>query len=203
MHREAAAVSARANNAARPASAADIGSRIRFMRHQRRMTLDQLSAAAGLTKSFISKVERGLAVPSISTAMRLAESFGLTVGQLLGEDHESGAVCIARKGQRRAFMRPDGPSGYNYEMIAGAKRFKRMEPYVMRPPLAFQDDRMFSHVGEELLFVLSGRVEVTVAGRRIALDPGDALYFDSHLAHRSRSLDGENAEVLVVVIGPS
>lgn len=178
-----------------------IGPRLRFLRRRRAMTLEQISQASGLTKSFVSKIERGLTVPSISTAMKLADSFGMTVGQLLGEDHESDAVSIVRKGERRAFMRPGSPSGYNYELVAGAQRFRRMEPYIMSPPLKFQDDRVFEHVGEELMFVLSGRVEVTVAGRRIALGPGDALYFDSHLPHRSRSLGKKNARILVVVLG--
>ena len=96
-------------------------------------------------------------------------------------------------------MRRGGPSGYNYEMIAGAKRFKRMQPYIMRPPLKFQDKRRFEHTGEELMFVLSGNVEVELSGRKLRLKPGDALYFDAHLPHRSRSVGSKNAQVLVVV----
>lgn len=165
------------------------------------MTLEQLSSGAGLTKSFVSKIERGLAVPSISTAMKLAETFGLTVSQLLGEDHGDDAVCLVRKGQRRSFMRPGSASGYNYEMLAGARRFSCLEPYIMRPPLEFQDERVFRHVGEEFMFVLSGRVEVVLSRRSITLDAGDALCFDSHLPHRSRSLGKTYATVLVVVTG--
>ncbi|MBO0735286.1 MAG: helix-turn-helix transcriptional regulator [Alphaproteobacteria bacterium] len=176
-----------------------IGPRIRFMRQQRNMTLEQLSAASGLTKSFISKVERGTSVPSISTAMKLAESFGLTVSQLLGQDQYAGAACVVRKNERRAFMRPGSSSGYNYEMLASSKQFKGMEPYIMRPPLNFQDKRVFEHVGEEFMFVLSGSVEVELSGELIQLNAGDALYFDSHFPHRSRSLGGKYAELLVVV----
>ncbi|HYL50142.1 MAG TPA: cupin domain-containing protein [Stellaceae bacterium] len=178
-----------------------IGARIRFMRHQRGTTLEQLAATSGLTKSFLSKIERGVAVPSISTAMKLAQSFSITVAQLLGEDHETDAVCVVRKHERRSFMRPGSAAGYNYQLVAAAKRFKRMEPYIMRPPLRFQDERLFEHVGEEFMFVLAGRIEVTLAGRTIVLRPGDALYFDSHLPHRTRSLGRKNAEVLVVIIG--
>jgi len=176
-----------------------IGARIRFLRQQRGMTLEQLSRSARLTKSFVSKVERGVSVPSISTAMKLADSFDITVGQLLGEEHYDDAISLTRKGERRAFMRRGGPSGYNYEMIAGAKRFKRMQPYIMRPPLKFQDKRRFEHTGEELMFVISGNVEVELSGRSLRLKPGDALYFDAHLPHRSRSVGRKNAQVLVVV----
>jgi DNA-binding XRE family transcriptional regulator/mannose-6-phosphate isomerase-like protein (cupin superfamily) len=176
-----------------------IGGRIRFLRQQRGMTLEQLSSASKLTKSFVSKIERGVSVPSISTAMRLAGSFQITISQLLGEDHYDDAISVVRKGERRSFMRPGSSAGYNYEMVAGPKRFKRMEPYIMKPPLQFQNKRLFEHVGEEFMFVLSGSIEVEIASQNLRLRQGDALYFDSHLPHRSRSIGGKYAEVLVVV----
>jgi mannose-6-phosphate isomerase-like protein (cupin superfamily) len=54
-------------------------------------------------------------------------------------------------------------------------------------------------MGEELMFVLSGTVEVELSGRAVRLRPGDALYFDAHLPHRSRSVGPKNAQVLVIV----
>ena len=133
--------------------------------------------------------------------MRVAESFGLTVSQLLGEEGYADAVSVVRKDKRRSFMRPGSSSGYNYEMIADSKRYKRMEPYIMRPPLHFQDKRLFEHVGEELMFVLSGNIEVEVSGKSFQLGEGDTLYFDSHLPHRSRSVGKKYAQVLVVITG--
>jgi transcriptional regulator with XRE-family HTH domain len=177
----------------------DIGQRIRFIRQQRAMTLEKLSEHSGLTKSFISKIERGMSVPSISTAMKIAASFKMTVGQLLGEEEYEDAICVVRKGERRPFLRTGSASGYNYEMIAGGKRFKTMEPYIMRPPNQFQDDRLFQHVGEEIMFVLSGSVEVQFASRLIRLKKGDAVYFDSQVPHRSRSAGTAQAEVLVII----
>jgi transcriptional regulator with XRE-family HTH domain len=177
-----------------------IGGRVRFMREQRKMTLEQLSSASNLTKSFVSKVERGISVPSISTAMKLAESFDLTIGQLLGEDHYEDGISVVRKGERRSFMRPGASLNYNYETLAAPKRFKRMEPYIMRPPFNFQGKRFFEHVVEEFMFVLSGAVEVEFSNQVFQLHAGDSLYFDSHLAHRSRSLGKKHASVLVVVL---
>ncbi|HEY6024743.1 MAG TPA: XRE family transcriptional regulator [Pseudolabrys sp.] len=177
-----------------------IGARVRFMREQRKMTLEQLSSASNLTKSFVSKVERGISVPSISTAMRLAESFDLTISQLVGEDHYEDGISVVRKGERRSFMRPGAALNYNYETLAAPKRFKRMEPYIMRPPFKFQGKRFFEHVGEEFMFVLSGTIEVEFSNQTYQLHSGDSLYFDSHLPHRSRSLGTKHASVLVVVL---
>lgn len=181
------------------AETAGIGGRIRFMRSQRGLSLDKLAETAGLTKSFLSKIERGLSVPSIATAMKIAESFGISVGQLLGEERGKESICVVRKGERRAFMRAGSGSGYNYEMLAAAKPFKSMEPFIMRPPFVFQTDRRFQHVGEEFIFVLSGRMEVEFPDHTVRLEAGDAVYFDSHMPHRSRSLGEEPAEALVVV----
>ena len=174
-----------------------IGSRVRFLRSRDGISLDELAARSGLTKSYVSKIERGLSVPSISTAMKLAESFAMTVGQLLGENQYDDAVCVARKGQRRKFIRAG--SGYNYEMIAAGKRFKTMEPFIMYPPTEFQGSRMFQHPGQELIFVLSGTVEVQFADKRFLLNRDDSVYFDAHVPHRSRSVSAAPAQVLVVV----
>lgn len=180
---------------------ADIGSRIRFMRLQRRMTLDQLAALTGLTKSYLSKVERGLSVPSISTALKVAGSFKLSVGQLVGEEPTPSAISVTRERDRKSFMRGGSHAGYDYEAIAAAKPFKSMEPFIMRPPLAFQDNRMFQHSGEEFIYVLSGVMEIQFPKRKVTLRAGDAIYFEAHIPHRSRSLEGLTAEALVVVKG--
>ena len=181
-------------------AATSLAERIAFLRKQRRMTLDQLAKASSLTKSYISKVERGLSVPSISTAMKIAESLELSVGQLLGETQYDDAISVVRKKERLSFMRKGSSSGYNYEMLAPGKQFKTMEPFIMRPPLKFQDDHHFNHSGQEIIFVLSGQMEVDFGGERYQLGKGDCIYFDAHVPHRSRSLKGKIAEALVVVM---
>lgn len=173
--------------------------RVAFLRRQRSLTLDQLASETGLTKSYLSKVERGLSVPSISTATRLAASFGLSVGALLGEIQYEDAISVVRRNDRPSFMRAGSFHGYDYELLAGGKRFKTMEPYVMRPPLAFEDDRRFEHAGQEMIFVLSGVVEIEYGSDVHRLEVGDCAYFDAHVPHRSRSVGSRIAEVLVVV----
>ena len=182
-----------------PASHTTLAGRIAFLRRQQGMTLDQLADAAGLTKSYISKVERGLSIPSISTALKIATTFDLSVGQLLGETQYDDAISVVRRGERPSFMRGGSSSGYDYEMLAPGKRFKTMEPFIMRPPLKFQDDRRFEHGGQEMIFVLSGAIELDFGSHSYTLNSGDCAYFDSHIPHRSRSLNGKVAQALVVV----
>ncbi|HEY0218181.1 MAG TPA: XRE family transcriptional regulator [Afipia sp.] len=176
-----------------------LAERVAFLRKQRNMTLEYLAESSGLTKSYLSKVERGLSVPSISTAMKIAESLDLSVGQLLGEVQYEDAISIVRSNERPSFMRAGGGVGYNYEMLAPGKKFKAMEPYIMRPPLKFENDRRFNHGGQEVIFILTGRIEIEYGGALYELEKGDCAYFDAHMPHRSRSLNGKIAEALVVV----
>jgi transcriptional regulator with XRE-family HTH domain len=197
----ARAASQAVNHAAAPSKAPSttLAGRIAFLRKQRALTLNDLASVSGLTKSYLSKVERGLSVPSISTAMKLAASFDLSVGQLLGEDQYDDAISVVRRNGRPSFMRAGSVSGYDYEMLAAGKRFKSMEPFVMRPPLRFQDERRFEHAGQEMMFVLVGKIEFEFGGQKYVLNTGDCVYFDAHVPHRSRSLDNKIAQALVVV----
>jgi mannose-6-phosphate isomerase-like protein (cupin superfamily) len=54
-------------------------------------------------------------------------------------------------------------------------------------------------MGEEFIFVLTGSIEVEFPNRRVALQIGDAVYFDSHIPHRTRSVGKAIAETLVVI----
>ena len=181
------------------ASRTTLAGRIAFLRKQRGLTLDELASVSGLTKSYLSKVERGRSVPSISTAIKVAGSFGLSIGQLLGAEQYDDAITVVRRNRRPSFMRAGSTSGYDYEMLAAGKRFKSMEPFVMRPPLQFQDERRFEHAGQEMIFVLVGTIELEFASRKYVLNQGDCAYLDAHVPHRSRSLNNKIAQALVVV----
>ncbi len=178
-----------------------VGRRLRQMRRQRRLSLGALETKTGLTKSYLSKVERGLTVPSIASMLKLASAFGVKVAHLFGESTDDQAVCVVRRNERRPMVRRGSVTGYRYEAIAHKRSRKCMEPFIMRPPRQFEGERLFEHEGEELVFVLEGRVEFEFTDRKVVLGPGDSIYFDAHLLHRSRSLGRRLAETLVVVGG--
>lgn len=175
--------------------------RLRHMRRQRRLSLAGLEAKTGLTKSYLSKVERGVTVPSIASMLKLARAFAVPVSHLFGEATDDQGVCVVRRHERRRVVRAGTTTGYRYEAIAHRRRQKCMEPFVMRPPRAHEGNKLFEHEGEELIFVLKGRIEVVFSDRKVVLGPGDSIYFDAHLLHRSRSLGRRPAETLVVVGG--
>jgi hypothetical protein len=98
--------------------------------------------------------------------------------------------------------------GYDYIALADKRHHKHMEPFVMIfPPRAerdirFEKDVRFEHAGEEFMFVLSGKVELSLLinerVRTWVLAPGDSAYFDSSIPHCGHSLEGESRALVVI-----
>lgn len=178
------------------------GHRLRRLRKQNGETLDEVAAATGLTKSFLSKVERGLSVPSISTALNLANKFKIDVGALFSDAEASSEMCVTRRNARAPLHRgsPKNDASYVGEVLAADYSRKRMVPFVLRPPFVLSDPvSLAEHEGDEFVFVLKGRIEVVFSGHSERLRKGDSIYFDASRPHKLRSEGAERAEILVVV----
>lgn len=174
--------------------------RLKVLRRRQRFSLEQLSQLSGLTKSYLSKLERGISEPSISTVLKLADAYGIGISELIGtgEEGENG-ISVVLRGERTPLDRPGRDTGYRYEALAGKRLVKTMNPFVVYPPRERpQEPESFPHSGEEFMLVLKGSISITVSGREINLEPGDSIYFDSELPHWMLTTSAERAEVLVV-----
>ncbi len=179
----------------------ELSLRIRQFRQEQGLTLDALAAKTGLTRGFLSKVERGLGIPSIASLIWIAQALNRPMGAFFS-DHEDEPVSFVRRDERKPFSRQGSAFGYNYFSIAYKRKRKWMEPYVMSPPRVIDGDRFFTHDGEEMIFVIKGTMESVVHGRRYLLRKGDCIYYDASLPHRNRSLGRIQAEALVVTCLP-
>ncbi|SNS93902.1 Helix-turn-helix domain-containing protein [Rhodococcoides kyotonense] len=161
-----------------------------FLRTHRRgagLTLDDLAERTGLTKSYLSKVERGVSTPSISVALKIASALDADVGQLFSDEVDSGSMTISRLS--------DAAPGYS--PIAPSQVGKAMQPFVVHPS-ASKGRRFMDHPGEEFVFVHSGTAEFEIPGRVTVLESGDSVYFDANTPHRLRSISDPAAVLLVV-----
>lgn len=179
-----------------------IGPRLRQLRKMRGVTLEELAARTELTKGYLSKIENARKLPPIATLARISSALESDIAYFFQReevpDSFDARVSLVRAGQRQQVIRGGSSFGYDYESIAHQMANKAMEPFVFTFPAEMKADVHFEHVGEELLFVLSGSVEFSISDRTFVLAPGDCLYFDSALPHRGRSI-GPEAKALVVI----
>jgi transcriptional regulator with XRE-family HTH domain len=174
-----------------------LGRRIRVLRTERGLTLTGLAARVGITRSFLSSVERGVAYPSLIVLRSIAAALEVPVFLLFTAPEANGIVV--RKDARKVIRPPGAP--VSYELISPDLRHKiEMIIVHLRPGL---DSAAMTHEGEECALVLSGRVVMTVGDVEYELNAGDSIYYDSGLPHKARAAGNEPAEIVSAISPPN
>jgi transcriptional regulator with XRE-family HTH domain len=175
--------------------AAGVGGNIRRLRMAKGLTLDRLAALSELTRGYISLVERGMKMPSIAALLRLAAALEVNVAYFF-DPHSQAAqrYTLFRQEDRTT---PTLDSGFELVALAAGRTRKMMEPFLLSPPL--KSAPRASHPGEEILFVVNGKIAIKLDGEELIMSKGDCLYFSGETPHEVRSLGRQKAEILVVV----
>ena len=165
-----------------------IGLKIRRMRQDRRMTLQQLAEATGMSKPLLSQIENEQVIPPLATLLRIAKAFRVGLQSFFQDDGDSEKCILVRAGesrkQRRRHPHDDLSPPYSYHSLAYGKRNRNMEPFLMEFEVReWKDDLLVCHEGEEFLFLLEGTVEFHYGDKVMLMQPGDSVYYESNEPH--------------------
>lgn len=170
------------------------GARLRELRLKRGWTLEELACRSGLSKAFISRLESGGRQASIAAALTLSRVFEVSLASLFESELASEPCVIVRAAD--AVER--SMNGLNYVPLSNAGRFFNLQPIKVTVPLSRRGQEHYHHDGEEWVYVLSGSLTLSLAGKTYDLGAGDAAHFDSRLPHRLIARGRSDAEVLLV-----
>jgi len=177
-----------------------ISDNLKRLRTQRRLTLQDLAEKTGLTKGYLSKVERSKKAPPYATLTKIAKALDIEVTSILSKDiHplEDVRLYLSQQDKRPVIRKTDPFSEYDYEVLAEGKPGKNMEPFILHAP--FEITRTYSHEGEEFIYVMEGQLEFCYGEDTYILNPGDNIYFDAIVPHVGKSLGGKKSRLLVVI----
>ncbi|QIZ37250.1 helix-turn-helix domain-containing protein [Saccharopolyspora sp. ASAGF58] len=183
---------------ARAQGTESVGARLRERRLALRLTLRQVADRAGLSEGFVSQLERGVHSGSIATLQKITAVLGLDVGDVFTWDR-SPAVLRFTDQQGFAF----GESGRKVRLTP--KQFHHLEAFLgVFEAGGSTGVEPYSHGdSEELLFVVSGEVEVTVGAAVHHLSALDSITYSSSEPHRVKESAGGTATVLWAMAPPS
>ena len=170
------------------------GARLKELRLQRGWTLQQLSEQSGLSKTFISRLETGDRQASIAAVLTLARVFGVSLASMFETELATEPCLIVRASEAVSKT----ANGLTYMPLSNAQRFFNLQPMRLLVSPARKGNEHFHHDGEEWIYLLSGRLTLSLAGKTYELEPGDAAHFDSRLPHRLIARGARDAEVLLV-----
>lgn len=133
----------------------------------------------------------------ISAVYHMANLFKVDMSEILtGRTPRLDTYCVVPAGKG---VKIDRYPGYNFQGLAYKFMNKIMEPMVVTVDPSDADPELVTHAGQELNFVLEGRVMVIFDGKRLVLEPGDSIYFNPLHPHGQKALDGRPARFLTVI----
>jgi mannose-6-phosphate isomerase-like protein (cupin superfamily) len=128
--------------------------------------------------------------------LNLAAALDIHVAHLFGETTPRDAITVIRR-QEHVKLPPDS-AGPGYETLLGANDDRRMSVFLIRPSAEAPVERA-GHSGDELIYVVSGTIEVLFIDRTVTLEVGDLIHFSGDLKHQIRKLGALVAVALVIV----
>jgi transcriptional regulator with XRE-family HTH domain len=163
-----------------------LGVRLKHARIARAMRLADLAAASGCSESLISKIENRKATPSLNTLHRLAKGLGITIATLLSENAPANGI-IMREGQRPVLSRIGlggyGVDGVETELLIPFGANSALQATLLRIQPGARSDGLRQHEGDEVGYIVSGEITLTVEGGNYSLRAGDAFFFPSMRPH--------------------
>jgi len=183
-----------------------IGRRIRALRLERDITLDQLALEVKLTKGQLSKIENGKVSSPVSTLTRIAAALSVEPASFFQSSHPAQPrAALVRKAERKAIAGRGSKIGHSYESLAFGLPFEKdFEAYLMRIDEKVIDPakNSFRHPGHEFLFMLKGKMDYRHGGQVYHLAPGDSLFFDGTIEHGPAAVYGTPVEFLSLISNP-
>jgi DNA-binding transcriptional MerR regulator/mannose-6-phosphate isomerase-like protein (cupin superfamily) len=177
-------------------ASAAIGARLRQLRVRRGLSLGHVAQAVGISLGFLSALERSRMSASVGTLRKLARFYQTNILDFFDASESNSA--LVPPGRRKVLEA--GP-GVRMELLAWGNTV--MEPHLFRiAPHAGSGDA-YTHEGEEFLYILRGKLHISLHDEEYRLKPGDSFYFESATPHRWKNPGRAETWVLWVNTPPT
>ena len=181
---------------------AEMAGRIRSLREDTGLTLQEMAEATGLTVAEYTQVEAADLDPTFTVLYKTAEKLGVDIVDLLtGEGPHLTGYSVVRAGKGLSMKRRQG---FEYRHLAPTFRDKLAEPFVVTAPYSEAEQTgpiaLSRHAGQELDYVLTGHLRFAYEGHTEDLAPGDTVYYDSGRGHGMIAIGGEACTFLAIVL---
>ncbi|MEJ2471948.1 MAG: XRE family transcriptional regulator [Desulfuromonadales bacterium] len=173
-----------------------VGKKLKSIRLKSDMTIQQLATESKVSSNMISRIERGLTIPSVEILMKLAAVFDKSIDYFVEEVSTTNEVVYSTPGHRDTTVYDDENNMHTESFTSGLRDPQFMSFLCTVPPRGTSGVQNMYHPGDELIVLIDGRLKVTIAGEEYVLAAGDSLSFKSHLPHRWDNIGETDARVI-------
>ena len=178
----------------------EIGKRIRILREEKGLSLDEVSNLTGFDVELLSNIEINKVQPQLGTVIKLSKALDSAFSRLVSGTGDR-IYSITRKKEQKVVSRSTSQKGkkqvYIYKSLAPEVKGRHMEALIVQ--LEENPEKEVSvHEGEEFIYVLDGIVTLDIGDDNFELEPGDSAYYLSTIPHQVASKKGK-ATILAVL----
>ena len=172
-----------------------VGKKIKKVRLGKKVTFDSLANETGFSIDYLKQVEAGKKIPPVGALLQIARALQIDSGVLLKEQ-EAKLDSLVRAYTKRT-------ENYAYTTLTPGAENKHLKAFrVSIDPLKEHKGVGYCHEGEEFVYVLNGKVEITVGDHVNKLRTNDSLHFNSGIKHQMRNTGKSQADLIVVIYAP-
>jgi transcriptional regulator with XRE-family HTH domain len=184
-----------------------IGEKIRGLRQQKRLTLQELSVLTTLSKPLLSQIENQQVVPPLATLLKIAKGLKVGIHFFFEDEGNRQKYVLTRRGDVREeenvprAVANDVSRPYIYHSLAQGLRHKHMEPFLVQFEKCDWDEKLFfKHDGdEEFLYITEGELDFHYNNEVIRMQSGDSIYYDSSQPHGWVAVGEQPAKAVAVL----
>lgn len=177
-----------------------ISQKIKSIRKDKNLTLQEIAERAGVTKGLISQIENSRTLPSLLVLMQIIKALEVDLNYFfnnLSLDGKEAPILVLRKEEYSKFEK-EPASGYQYERIFTKKIKSGAVDFVLLEikPGSVRD--FVTTDAFEFKYILKGKVKYFFRNQTIELFEGDSMLFDGRLEHNPVNEGNETVKMLVV-----
>ena len=172
-----------------------VGKKIKQERIRKKMSLDYVANETGISIDDLKMIEAGKKMPPVGTLLQIARALRIDSGFFLKEQESS------LKRRIKAYTKRT--EDYAYTTLTPGAENKYLKAFKVEIEAGRDHKGVgYQHEGEEFVYVLKGKIELTVGDHVNILGAEESLHFNSGIRHKLKNISDEKAELLVVIYGP-
>jgi transcriptional regulator with XRE-family HTH domain len=178
-----------------------IANKIKEIRKDKNLTLQELADAANVTKGMLSQVENSRTIPSLTVFLNIIKSLGVDINNFfqdfnLVEDKK----VIFKKAVQYAPFEKENAIGFQYQRIMSTMVGDYHADFVILTLMPNAQRPMVQTEAYEFKYILKGKIAYTIGTEKYMMETGDSIFFDGNEPHNPENIGDDEAELLVIYV---
>lgn len=173
-----------------------VGKKLKAIRLKNDLTIQELAERSRVSSNMISRIERGLTIPSVEILMKLAGVFQKSINYFVEEVVTTHEIVFSSPGKRMTNVYEDERNMLTECFTSGLRDPQFTSFFCTVPKGGKSGQQNMYHPGDELIYIIEGKLKLLITGETYLLQTGDSLSFKSYLPHRWENINDDETKII-------